>query len=83
VGRKQALSLPLAAVRIDKPSPYVQQVINGRVAHRPVETGLRGQVDGQAMVAVSGIDEGALVTAGSVGSLRDGTAVRLASGIAP
>jgi membrane fusion protein, multidrug efflux system len=83
VGRTRALSLPLAAVRIDKPSPYVQQVINGRVAHRPVETGLRGQVDGQTMVTVSGVDEGALVIAGSVGSLRDGTAVRLAAGTAP
>jgi hypothetical protein len=32
---------------------------------------------------VSGIDDGALVIAGSVGSLRDGTAVRLAAGTAP
>ena len=59
VGRTETLALPLTAVRTDKPAPYVQMVIDGRIAHRPVETGLRGQVDGQTMVAVRGIEEGA------------------------
>ena len=78
VGRSDVLALPLTAVRTDKPEPYVQLVIDGRIVHRPVETGLRGQADGQTMVAVRGIDDGAVVVAGSVGALRDGTAVRLA-----
>lgn len=77
VGRTETLALPLSAVRTDKPAPYVQLVIDGRIAHRPIETGLRGQADGQTMVAVRGIDDGATVIAGSVGPLREGTAVRL------
>jgi RND family efflux transporter MFP subunit len=77
VGRTETLALPLTAVRTDKPAPYVQVVIDGRIAHRPVETGLRGQLDGQTMVAVRGIEEGAVVVAGSLGPLRQGTAVRL------
>jgi membrane fusion protein, multidrug efflux system len=79
VGRTEALALPLSAVRTDKPAPYVQLVADGRIAHRNVETGTRGQVDGQTMVAVRGIDEGALVVAGIVGPLREGTAVRVAA----
>lgn len=78
VGRSEALALPLSAVRVDKPAPYVQLVVKGRIVHRAVDTGLRGEVDGQPMVAVRGVDEGAVVVAGSVGAMRDGTAVRLA-----
>lgn len=78
IGRVGALTLPLSAVRTDKPAPYVQQVVDGRVVHRTVQTGPRGQVDGGVQVAVTGIDEGATVIAGSVGPLREGTAVRLA-----
>lgn len=83
VGRTETLALPLSAVRTDKPAPYVQLVIDGRIVHRRVETGLRGLADGQTMVAVSGIDEGSIAVAGSVGPLRDGTAVRLAPIAAP
>jgi len=83
VGRTETLALPLSAVRTDKPVPYVQLVIEGRVAHRQVETGLRGQVDGQTMIAVRGLDEGAVAVAGAVGPLRDGTVVRLAPIAAP
>lgn len=77
VGRHTALALPLSAVRIDKPAPYVQLVADGHIAHRAVQTGQRGQLDGQTVVAVTGLAEGALVVAGSLGPLRDGTAVRL------
>jgi membrane fusion protein, multidrug efflux system len=83
VGRVDALALPLSAVRIDKPAPYVQMVIEGRIAHRAVQTGQRGQVDGQTLVAVRGVEAGAVVVAGSVGPLREGTAVRLAPIAAP
>jgi len=83
VGRIDALALPLSAVRIDKPAPYVQMVIEGRIAHRAVQPGQRGQVDGQTMVAVRGIEDGAVVVAGTVGPLREGTAVRLAPVAAP
>ena len=77
MGRNTALALPLSAVRIDKPAPYVQVVTDNRIAHRAVETGQRGNVDGQTMVAVTGIADGTLVVAGTLGPLREGTAVRL------
>ena len=77
VGRNTALALPLSAVRIDKPAPYVQVVADNRIAHRAVQTGQRGNVDGQTLVAVTGIAEGTLVVAGTLGPLREGTAVRL------
>jgi RND family efflux transporter MFP subunit len=83
VGRTEGLALPLSAVRIDKPAPYVQMVIEGRIVHRQVKTGARGQVGGQTLVTVQGIDEGAVVVAGSVGPLREGTAARLAPATAP
>jgi RND family efflux transporter MFP subunit len=83
VGRVEGLALPLSAVRIDKPAPYVQMVIEGRIAHRAVQTGQRGQVDGQTLVAVRGVEDGAVVVAGSVGPLREGTAVRMAPVAAP
>jgi multidrug efflux system membrane fusion protein len=68
VGRVEGLALPLSAVRI---------------AHRAVQTGQRGQVDGQTLVAVRGVEDGAVVVAGSVGPLREGTAVRMAPVAAP
>ena len=83
VGRSTALALPLTAVRIDKPAPYVQAVVDGRIVHRPVQTGPRGQLDGQTFVAVSGIEDGTLVVAGSIGPLREGTRVKLAAAPAP
>jgi len=79
IGRTRTLALPLTAVRVDKPAPYVQLIENGRIVHRAVTPGLRGQVDGQTMIAVSGIDDGAQVVAGGTGALRDGTPVKLPS----
>jgi RND family efflux transporter MFP subunit len=78
-GRLSALAVPLSAVRTDKPSPYVQVVDNGKVAHKTVETGARGSSGKEVMVAVKGIAPGTLVIAGSVGPLRDGTSVKLAA----
>jgi RND family efflux transporter MFP subunit len=75
-GRTTALAVPLSAVRTDKPAPYVQAVENDKVVHKPVEPGARGEANQETMVAVSGIAPGALVLKGSVGPLREGTAVR-------
>jgi len=77
LGQSQALAVPLAAVRIDKPQPYVQQVLDGHVHDQAVQTGWRAQVDGQTWVSVAGVQEGATVLAASAGTLPDGTAVRL------
>lgn len=75
-GQASALSVPLSAVRTDKPAPYVQVVENDAVVHRPVTTGARGQVDGDSWVAVDGVAEGAVVIKGAIGQLREGTPVR-------
>ncbi|MEY4882779.1 MAG: hypothetical protein RIS34_633 [Pseudomonadota bacterium] len=76
-GRVPLLSVPLSAVRTDKPLPYVQWVSNNQVVHQPVDLGARGESDGQVMVAVKGIPENAALVAGSVGVLRAGTSIKL------
>jgi len=81
-GRAEQLAVPLEAVRTDKPQPYVQVAEQGRVAHRAVRLGARSQADGQTLVAVEGVPEGALVLAGRVGALPEGTALRL-PGVSP
>jgi RND family efflux transporter MFP subunit len=76
-GRKQVLTIPLNAVRTDKPQPYVQLLDKHAVKHQPVELGERGDFEGTAMVAVKGLTENATLLSGSVGALRQGTAVKL------
>jgi RND family efflux transporter MFP subunit len=75
-GRVSALGVPLAAVRTDKPSPYVQVVENGKVAHKGVNLGERGEAEKESWVAVEGLQAGASVLRGHVGALREGTAVK-------
>jgi RND family efflux transporter MFP subunit len=75
-GRASGLAVPLAAVRTDKPAPYVQVVESGQIAHREVVLGARGEVEGQPYVTVTGLNEQAQVIAGSVGLLRAGTTVK-------
>ena len=82
-GSTSALAVPLSAVRTDKPSPYVQVVENGAVAHRPVQPGVRGEAASDALVAVDGIAAGAAVIRGHVGPLREGTPVRFTGAAAP
>jgi len=77
-GRADVLTVPLDAVRTDRPVPYLQTVKDGRIAYADVRTGARALVDGQAWVAVEGLPEGALVVAGRIGPLREGTAVAVA-----
>lgn len=74
--RVQALSVPLQAVRTDRPAPYVQVVEGDRVRHKSVQTGARAESGGQVRVAVTGVDAGAVVILGHVGALREGTAVK-------
>ena len=67
-------------MRTDKPAPYVQAIENGQVVHRAVELGARGIAGGtagsEAVVAVKGLPENALVIRGAIGALREGTRVR-------
>ena len=74
------LAVPVNAVRTDKPAPYVQVVEDGKVVHKPVEMGLRGTdskaLDAPVLMAVKGLNEGAIVISGALGSLREGTLVK-------
>ena len=76
LSKQTVLALPLSAVRIDRPAPYVQVVEDGRVVLKPVTVGVRGNANGEAMVAVTGLPEGAQVIRANVGALREGTPVR-------
>ena len=79
-GQVSALALPLDAVRNDKPQPYVQHIVNGKVAHQTVTPGATGARDGVTMVEIKGLAEGAEVLIGAVGALREGTQVQRAAG---
>ena len=79
-GTSEALAVPLTAVRTDKPAPYVQLVSSNRVVNQPVELGARGQADGQLMVSIKGVPDNASLIVGSVGTLREGTAVKFTAG---
>ena len=80
---QRALAVPLNAVRTDKPLPYVQVVEGDRIAHRTVQTGVRGEIDGELWVAVQGVADGARVLRGAAGVVREGTQVKLATPVAP
>jgi RND family efflux transporter MFP subunit len=78
LARKSANSVPLSAVRIDGAKPHVLLLSGDQVRVRDVELGLRGEVNGQAWVEIArGLAPGERILAGSVGSIRDGTAARL------
>jgi RND family efflux transporter MFP subunit len=79
-GQITALALPLDAVRTDKPQPYVQQLLNGRVVHLTVSPGATGERQGVTMVEVKGLSAGTEVLVGSLGALREGTLVQRAAG---
>ncbi|TWO73043.1 efflux RND transporter periplasmic adaptor subunit [Caenimonas sedimenti] len=81
-GRASTLAVPLAAVRTDKPMPYVQLVEGNKVVHRTVEPGVRGEAGKESWVAVNGLPAGATVIKGHVGPLREGTLVKF-TGEAP
>lgn len=76
LGQSSALALPLAAVRTDKPAPYVQVVEGNKVVHKAVQVGDRGESASDAWVAVSGVTAGSTVVLGHVGPLREGTLVK-------
>ena len=82
--RLSSLAVPLSAVRTDKPAPYVQVVENNQVAHKAVELGVRGNsaAGNEVMVALKGLTENAVLIAGAVGALREGTAVKFTQGAA-
>jgi hypothetical protein len=75
--KETVLAVPLSAVRTDKPQPYVQLIENGRIVHKTVEMGERGEAQGVTMVAMKNIAAGAMGTKASAGNLREKTQVAL------
>lgn len=78
LSEREALVLPLAAVRIDRSRPYVLVLQDGVATTREVRLGARGRSGGQEVVEIlEGPAEGAIVLAASAGAVRPGARVRL------
>lgn len=75
-----ALTVPLSAVRNDRPTPYVQIIEGNVVKHVSVELAQRGEVAAngrsETVVAVKGISENTQVLVGSLGAVREGTTTK-------
>ena len=85
IANRQVMAVPLESVRTDKPLPYVQLIVNNRVAHQTVTLGQRGTVAGgnpaQVWVEIQGVTDGAQVLSARTGSLREGVNLRLAAAL--
>ena len=80
--RKQALVVPVSALRYDQAKPYVLTVVEGKAVVRPVTVGAAGNVvlggvNESVLEVTSGLQAGATVLRGSVGTLREGTRLKL------
>jgi membrane fusion protein, multidrug efflux system len=76
--RRQALLLPLSAVRTDQAQPYALRLDGAQVALRTLSLGQRGRAGGEEAVEVlQGLADGDRVLVGSLGAVRDGATVRL------
>ena len=75
-----ALTVPLSAVRTDKPTPYVQVLDGNVVKHMSVEMAQRGEVvtagRSETVVAVKGIADNTRVLVGALGTVREGTTTK-------
>ena len=78
--RRDALVVPISAVRVDQARPYVLAVQGGQARQRTVELGTRGEA---AVELLSGAAAGDTLLRASAGALRDGTPVKLAAPAAP
>ncbi len=82
--RAPALVVPASTVRVDEAQPYVLAIVDGKVAHRVVAIGRRGQalLEGtqpEPVIEITqGLADGSALLRGSVGQVRDGTPVRVA-----
>jgi membrane fusion protein (multidrug efflux system) len=87
--KRTSLALPLSAVRTEGTRAYVLLIQGERVVRRAVTLGANSRVDGApadapTMVAVvSGLQAGDRVLRESVGSVSDGTAIRINAASAP
>lgn len=82
IDRRSARVVPLSALRVDGARPYVLAAEQGRVVRREVVAGARGLASfggaPESAVEIStGLADGVTVLRGTVGTLRDGTPVRV------
>ncbi|MFO1297387.1 MAG: efflux RND transporter periplasmic adaptor subunit [Rubrivivax sp.] len=84
VQRRRALVVPASALRFDQALPYVVVVRQGVAVEQPVTAGQRGDAafgagakPEPAVEVTGGIEAGATVLRGTVGSLRAGTRLAL------
>ncbi len=80
--RKRALVVPSSAVRYDQAKPYVLTVVDGKATVRPVTVGaaasvVLGGAPENVLEITSGLEAGATVLRGTVGTLREGTRLKL------
>jgi RND family efflux transporter MFP subunit len=80
--RASGVVLPVSAVRTDKPQPYVQTVVNGKLAHTVVSMGARGDAQGEPSVVVTGVAAGTQVVKGAVGLIGVGLDVTFTANVA-
>jgi membrane fusion protein (multidrug efflux system) len=81
--RRQALLLPLSAVRSDQAQPYSLKLQGNSVSQKTLTLGQRGRSgDTDAVEVLQGLAEGDRVLAGSLGAVRDGAVVRVAEALA-
>jgi RND family efflux transporter MFP subunit len=84
VGKQTVLAVPVSTVRIDQARPYVVVLVDGQTRERTVVLGVRGEAlvgaQRESVVEIKdGLAAGTPVLRGSVGKMRDGTLVRVAS----
>ncbi len=77
MGEREALAVPLTAVRQDRPRPYIQLLSDGQVVHQTVTLGASGLVQGEEWVAVEPLSAGTRVLRVGAGLLREGTAINV------
>lgn len=85
--RRSALVAPVSAVRIDQAKPYVLAVVDGKVVHKTVTLGARGEATlgagRESVVELSeGLTAGITLLRGTVGQLREGTPVNVSTAAA-
>lgn len=77
IGERNALVVPLQAVRTDKPNPYVQILEGNLVKNQVVQTKERGEINGTTVIEITGIASNSKILAPSLGIVREGTVVRV------
>jgi len=78
------LTVPQAAVHSDAGRQFVYAIVDGKLAQKPVEIGIRGDDgNGSAVEIVRGLENGAQIVKANLGALRIGTPVKIAHAAGP